>query len=137
MINFSEEQLEVLETALDTYGYQNQSDILIEEMAELTKAIIKHRRYGSKETFDNLCEEIADVSIMLQQMFLRTPDVDYDTIVTNKICRLAKRLSISISCIGVTEECVNLEESFGEICVKCNACGRFDISKGGVDNGSK
>ena len=92
MINFSEEQLEVLETVLDTYGYQNQSDILIEEMAELTKAIIKHRRYFTKETFDNLCEEIADVSIMLQQMFLRTPNVDYDTIATNKIYRLAKRL---------------------------------------------
>ena len=28
---------------------------------------------------------------------------------------------------GVTEDCKNLEESYGEICVKCNKCGRFDV----------
>lgn len=27
---------------------------------------------------------------------------------------------------GVTDNCQNLEESYGEICVKCNKCGRFD-----------
>lgn len=27
---------------------------------------------------------------------------------------------------GVTDDCKNLEESYGEICVKCNKCGRFD-----------
>ena len=131
MINFTDEQINVLETALDEYGYQNQSDILIEEMAELTKAIIKHRRYGSAETFDDLCEEVADVAIMLQQMLLCTTDVDYDSIVKSKIDRLAKRFDNTLTCIGVSSECVNLEESFGEICVKCNGCGRFDCSKDG------
>lgn len=28
--------------------------------------------------------------------------------------------------IGTLENCENLEESFGEICVHCNKCGRFD-----------
>lgn len=27
---------------------------------------------------------------------------------------------------GVTDNCKNLMESYGEICVKCNKCGRFD-----------
>lgn len=27
-------------------------------------------------------------------------------------------------CYGVTEDCININ-SFGEICVKCNCCGRF------------
>ena len=27
---------------------------------------------------------------------------------------------------GVTDDCKNLEESYGAICVKCNKCGRFD-----------
>lgn len=27
---------------------------------------------------------------------------------------------------SVTDNCINLEESYGEICVKCNACGRFN-----------
>ena len=31
--------------------------------------------------------------------------------------------------IGVTDDCKNLEESYGEICVRCNKCGRFDKEK--------
>lgn len=27
---------------------------------------------------------------------------------------------------GVTDNCQNLQQSYGEICVKCNKCGRFD-----------
>lgn len=27
---------------------------------------------------------------------------------------------------GVTEDCQNLEDSYGCVCVKCNRCGRFD-----------
>ena len=29
---------------------------------------------------------------------------------------------------GVADNCKNLMESYGEICVKCNKCGRFDNS---------
>ena len=29
---------------------------------------------------------------------------------------------------SVTEDCINLKESYGVICVKCNACGRFNKS---------
>ena len=34
-------------------------------------------------------------------------------------------LNIHIS-YEVTDDCKNLEESYGEICVLCNKCGRFD-----------
>ena len=27
---------------------------------------------------------------------------------------------------GVMDGCINLQESYGEICVRCNACGRFN-----------
>ena len=27
--------------------------------------------------------------------------------------------------IAITEQCVNLEEAYGHICVLCNKCGRF------------
>ena len=30
---------------------------------------------------------------------------------------------------AVTDDCKNLEESYGEICVRCNKCGRFDKEK--------
>lgn len=29
-------------------------------------------------------------------------------------------------CIGVTKDCYNPYDSYGEICVHCNCCGRFD-----------
>lgn len=31
--------------------------------------------------------------------------------------------------MGAIDDCQNLEESYGEICVHCNKCGRFDSDK--------
>ena len=53
---------------INTYGTKVQEDIAIEELAELQKAILKHRRYGSKETEQGIIDEIADVEIMLEQL---------------------------------------------------------------------
>ena len=92
MITFTDEQIRVLETALDTYGFQNQCDILIEEMSELTKAVIKYRRYGTDKEYLDLCEEIVDVSIILQQILLATHGEHFDDIIKNKINRLAVRI---------------------------------------------
>lgn len=30
-----------------------------------------------------------------------------------------------ICCFGALDDCQNLDESYGEICVRCNKCGRF------------
>lgn len=30
---------------------------------------------------------------------------------------------------AVTDDCKNLDGSYGEICVQCNRCGRFDKDK--------
>ena len=53
---------------INTYGTRAQQDIAIEELAELQKAILKHRRYGSKETEQEIIDEIADVQIMIEQL---------------------------------------------------------------------
>ena len=53
---------------IDTYGTKMQQDIAIEELSELQKAILKHRRYKNKETEKCIIDEIADVSIMLEQL---------------------------------------------------------------------
>lgn len=58
---------DVYESAINTYGKEKQVDIMIEEMSELTKALIKHRRKPSDETLKNIQEEIADVKIMMYQ----------------------------------------------------------------------
>lgn len=56
--------------ALNKFGEQNQKDIAIEEMAELTQALLKERR--GRES--NVAEEIADVQIVLDQMKLLYPE---------------------------------------------------------------
>ena len=89
---FHKEQREICKKALDTFGIDKQLDIAIEEMAELTKAIIKHRRYASRETYENLCEETADVAIMIEQVFLSVKCDDVAKYATAKIKRLKQRL---------------------------------------------
>lgn len=52
----------------DKLGYEEQSMQLIEEMAELTQAISKYRRYDDNEDLLNLIEELCDVNIVLEQV---------------------------------------------------------------------
>lgn len=63
-VNWEKQNLENAEH----YGYEPQSNMLVEEMAELTQAISKYRRNNSKKNFDNIIEEIADVEVMLHQI---------------------------------------------------------------------
>lgn len=91
-MTFTPNQEKVMREALSTYGVDAQCDIAIEEMSELTKAIIKHRRYCTAETYDNLCEEIADVAIMIEQLFLSTKLATVAEYACKKIDRLEARL---------------------------------------------
>ena len=67
-----------LHNIISTYGETAQIDIAIEEMSELTKALLKKRRYDNrphKSSVSNLfrddvIEEIADVGIMLEQLIM-------------------------------------------------------------------
>lgn len=65
----------ILEKAVDTYGNESQVDMAIEEMSELTKALLKYRRalkgntdISVSKAHSDILEEIADVEIMLDQM---------------------------------------------------------------------
>ena len=57
-------ELEILLTAIRTYGEKAQEDVAIEECAELIQAI-SHKHRGRQH---NIPEEIADVEIMLEQL---------------------------------------------------------------------
>lgn len=57
---------EILQENIDFNGVRTEVDVAIEEMAELTKELCKHRR-GSLNIL-NIAEEIADVQIMLEQL---------------------------------------------------------------------
>ncbi len=92
------QQNEVYKSAIDKWGKEIQTEIAIEEMAELIKALQKIKRSSSGKTTEwlnlihNVCEEIADVEIMIEQLKLIYPNsivMDYKTA---KIDRLKERL---------------------------------------------
>lgn len=91
---------EVLQECVDTYGAEAQVDMAVEEMSELTKALLKHRRkaaQGSKDleaARENILEEVADVIIMLTQLIMiyGGRDLVQETI-ENKVDRQIKRLA--------------------------------------------
>ena len=56
--------LDILQKAIDHFGISNQIDVAIEEMAELTQALIHYKRGRTA----NIEEEIADVYVILQQI---------------------------------------------------------------------
>lgn len=99
---------DVLELALDTFGHNHQENMLLEEMTELTTAILKFKRYRPsdgmflgaepdnfkdeiKRLIDNIHEEIVDVQIMLDQiriLYQLTPEEE-EARRKSKISRLA------------------------------------------------
>lgn len=54
--------------AIEKYGTDKQVLKTIEEMSELTKELCK--RDGSDESFDRILEEMVDVQIMLNELFI-------------------------------------------------------------------
>ena len=54
--------------AISRYGKDKQVYIALEEMAELTKELIKDKR--GYDNYEQIVEEIADVEIMMQQLCL-------------------------------------------------------------------
>ena len=80
------------------YGFDNQAQQLIEEMAELTKAICKVFRMNGKgqpvrnmsteEIEDNFIEELADVRLVLGQViYLMDCEDEVENIEKQKITR--------------------------------------------------
>ena len=70
------------------------TELLIEELSELIQAVIKLQRWDNGETtlryyideiYNNLCEEIADVIIMMLQ-FIHKNNIECEELL-NKICK--------------------------------------------------
>lgn len=80
---------EIFKSAVHWWGKEAQTDMMIEEMAELTKAILNERRGRDH----NIAEEMADVRIMLAQMeiiFQNAGEVEQKF--REKVTRLDRRL---------------------------------------------
>ena len=95
---------EAIKKIAATYGYDAQSRQLIEEMAELIVAINKLHRLGKNwnnqdnvwcERMKNITEEIADVTIMIEQMkyLLQISETDIEQIIEHKLNRQLERIN--------------------------------------------
>lgn len=82
----------VIQKAIDTYGYDLQKQVAIEEMSELTKEICKDFR--GKGNREHILEEIVDVSIMLEQLQIMYDISSSEMLraVESKVKRLEERL---------------------------------------------
>ena len=82
----------VLKRALKTWGEQAQMMMVVEEMSELMKEILKNI-CRHKDNIDQIIEETADVEIMLAQLKEKYQILDrVETYKTEKIKLIAKRL---------------------------------------------
>lgn len=90
--DMTETQIKILSNAVQTYGKNHQVDIAIEEMSELTKALLKDRR--NIGAIDDVLEELADVYIMIcQLMMIFNIDTEMlDNQIDYKIRRLQRRI---------------------------------------------
>lgn len=82
---------------LASLGIQSQLDQTQEECAELIVAISKYRRKLEKKaldhkTFDGLIEEIADVTIMIRQLYWLIDGKLIESKVSEKLARSRERL---------------------------------------------
>jgi len=85
----------IFKKALQKWGFKAQSIILMEECAELIKAVSKMNRTDNP---DFMYEEIADVQIMIEQMIHYYGEEAEEKILKNyknKIKRLEERLNES------------------------------------------
>jgi NTP pyrophosphatase (non-canonical NTP hydrolase) len=77
--------------AIETFGVPSQVDMLIEEMAELTHALLKYRR-GRVGAIDNVYEEVVDVEIVLAQFKTIMPPSNLKYWEEIKLARLQERI---------------------------------------------
>ncbi len=83
------EDNKILETAIRVFGGSAQEDIAIEEMSELTQAIMHNRRGRAS----NIPEEIADVLIAVEQLIIiHDCREEINGIKYHKLMRLQERI---------------------------------------------
>lgn len=89
-----EERRAVYEAAIAQYGMRSQIWMAVEEMSELTKELAKLNRHKGT-TVDALVDEIADVTIMMEQLrIVFRADEKVQARIDFKVHRLQERLSM-------------------------------------------
>lgn len=84
--------LEILRKAIDKYGIESQTSMIKEECLELALAIQRFDRNKTPENVDNIIDEIADVTIMMEQAKMLFSANLIQERIEFKMKRLEKRL---------------------------------------------
>lgn len=94
-----EERLKIYDEATELWGLVAQYDQCVEEMAEMIVAINKYKRkilykeyQNDDKVIKNLVEEIADVSICLEQMKHFFKDYKIDEVIEQKMQKFLKEI---------------------------------------------
>jgi len=87
----TEHEKEICLAALQTWGSKIQKLIIFEEIAEFLKTYAKSVR--TKNNYDELISEIADMEIVLQQLkILYDAENDVENLVSSKLQKLENKL---------------------------------------------
>ena len=86
-----DERIRICTRALQTYGFDSQRMMLFEEVGELLNALAKMARGRASE--DEVITELADVSIMVEQMAIHFGYESFIKEKDRKIQRLLLRLN--------------------------------------------
>lgn len=92
---FTQEEIALLDEAISKWGVESQTEMIEEECLELALAIQKSKRVGGRmhvKNFENIIDEIADVSIMIMQARRMFPEDMIEKRIRYKLERLKKRL---------------------------------------------
>ena len=86
-----------VEVIARNYGTDEQSRQTIEEMGELIVALNKVHRHYSNENIQNVIEELADVSLMVDQMiYLYDCENEVKNIKRQKVERQLERMGMKL-----------------------------------------
>lgn len=80
---------DVYKDAIKAFGYEQQINMAIEEMAGLTQALLQYKRCSTGAARDHVVEKIADAEIMIQQLRIIYDAADVDHEIEERTKRLA------------------------------------------------
>ncbi|MFW6015389.1 MAG: hypothetical protein ACOCRK_03065 [bacterium] len=83
--------MDIYKEVLKRWGIASQFGMTVEEIGELLQAINKYRR-GLPDSYDNICEEIADVEIMLETLKEYFSKVKIESYKKKKLKKLKRML---------------------------------------------
>lgn len=93
-----EERVELYGAAVKRWGKAAQLGVLQEEAAEVIVAVSKVLRHNDRASWDSLCEELADLEIMVEQVRVAIFDGRCrelcESIKQEKLRRLYRRLNL-------------------------------------------